>query len=331
MVLRNCAEVGVREMQRLEYCVAGRDQSAVLARSWASTRATRRREATGLEPAKRQYMYTERTAGKKGRTEGGQETEAGRAASHAHHIVNVVGLGREAAPQLASSKGARTAPADEARGRQQALGSRHDGRRQRCACQWRRREAVELGMEMAPLAPPAVPPPPDFLAGARRAPAASLRHGALEDVCGLPALLCGLAVTCGCAMGPCTRGPGPTPLKAEGATFAPAVATDNGAISCVSGTFDFTNNKRPSSRVLEQKIRQSLLAILALRRSPFLRSSRWGRSLLFHSSSPLSVSCASRTLAVSRQGWYSCGQAAATSHRGLFPEPCLTDPVPAEA
>ncbi|KAL3964094.1 hypothetical protein ACCO45_001098 [Purpureocillium lilacinum] len=141
-------------------------------------------------------------------------------------------------------------------------------------------------MEMAPLAPPAVPPPPDFLAGARRAPAASLRHGALEDVCGLPALLCGLAVTCGCAMGPCTRGPGPTPLKAEGATFAPAVATDNGAISCVSGTFDFTNNKRPSSRVLEQKIRQSLLAILALRRSPFLRSSRWGRSLLFTPPAP---------------------------------------------
>lgn len=50
MPLRKCADEGVRELQRLENCVGGREKEAVRARSWASTRATRRLDVTGLEP-----------------------------------------------------------------------------------------------------------------------------------------------------------------------------------------------------------------------------------------------------------------------------------------
>lgn len=40
----------MRELQRLENLVGGREKAAVFARSWASTRATRRPDVIGLEP-----------------------------------------------------------------------------------------------------------------------------------------------------------------------------------------------------------------------------------------------------------------------------------------
>lgn len=51
MVLRYWADVGVRELQRLENFVGGSEKDATLERSWASTRATRSCEVVGLAPA----------------------------------------------------------------------------------------------------------------------------------------------------------------------------------------------------------------------------------------------------------------------------------------
>lgn len=99
MVLRYWAVVGVSELHRLENWVGGRDREAVLERSCASTRATRRREVVGLAPecqTKAISILVLLQAHKTDRfiirslTKRSQKAQPSRATSDADHIVDVL-------------------------------------------------------------------------------------------------------------------------------------------------------------------------------------------------------------------------------------------------
>ncbi len=76
---RNCTDEGVSELHRFENLSAGIFHERTLARSWASTRATRRCDVTGLAPAERKLsdMIASAVKGTAVGTHAGPSTDSG--------------------------------------------------------------------------------------------------------------------------------------------------------------------------------------------------------------------------------------------------------------